>query len=227
MTKPIEGIAEQGSEAWHRARAGKCTASRFREVARNRAGSDWSETARSYCFEIVGERLLLDNPDWVPSPQLKTAAIAHGNDMEPFARAAYQWRTGANIVCYGFVPWSDCGSVGGSPDGVHVDGSGILEIKCPYTTREHVRTLATGAVPKQYVAQVQGLLMVTGRDWCDFVSFDNRLADGQTMAVVRVGRDEGYIGRLSSLLQSFAEYVDETERKVRHDAKRKQHGVVA
>ena len=170
--------------------------------------------------------MLLDNPAWIPPPALKTAAITHGYDMQPFARAAYQWRTGANIVTYGVVSWSDCESVGGSADGVHADGLGILEIKCPYTTREHVRTLATGAVPKQYVAQVQGLLMVTGRDWCDFVSFDNRLADGQTMAVVRVGRDEGYIARLSSLLQSFAEYVDETERKVRHDAKRK-HGVVA
>jgi predicted phage-related endonuclease len=79
-----------------------------------------------------------------------------------------------------------------------------LEIKCPFGTKEHVRTALSQEVPDQYIAQVQGQLWVTGRQWSHFVSYDPRVKNaGLRMIVVPVERDEEFIGRLETAVTRF------------------------
>jgi hypothetical protein len=59
--------------------------------------------------------------------------------------------------------------LGASPDGLVGDDGG-LEIKCP-RAKTHIQTILSGEVPAHNMAQVQATLLVTGRDWWDFVSF--------------------------------------------------------
>jgi len=63
-------------------------------------------------------------------------------------------------------------------------------------------------VPAAHVPQVQGQLWVTGRRWCDFFSyhpnFDARL--------IRVHRDEEYIGKLRDAVMRFVKRLQAARR---------------
>lgn len=214
----MDGIPRQNTEAWAKARAGKITGSRFGDLTKDKTGKNWGVGAISYAYELVGERLRLDDPDWRPPPELKTAPIEWGNNHEAFARAAYIFQTAYNVAEYGFMQHPKLKDVGASLDGVVVDQNGFIEIKCPFTTREHVRTIHTKKVPKAYWGQVQGNLWVSGRDWCDFISFDPRIAEELTLCIVRVERDEDYIQKLADKVKDFAVFVDYVESEVRNVA---------
>lgn len=217
MSETLLEIPRQNTPEWHRARAGKVTASNFCKLTRDRAGKGWGDQAKTYAFQLVGERLRLDDPDWKPPKPLSVYAIDYGNENEPFARASYIWLTSRNVAEYGFMDHPAVKNVGASLDGVVVDENGTIEIKCPETTKEHVRTMYTKAVPNKYRAQVQGGLWISGRDWCDFISFDNRIADHLTTCIVRSERDETYISELAAKVEEFAEYVDKIESEVRNE----------
>ncbi|MDO1698239.1 YqaJ viral recombinase family protein, partial [Escherichia coli] len=73
----------------------------------------------------------------------------------------------------GFIPHPSIEGFGASPDGL-VDEDGLIEIKCP-NTATHLETLRTGKPKTEYLLQMHGQMMCTGRKWCDFVSYDNRL----------------------------------------------------
>lgn len=205
----------QGTQEWLDARRGKITASRFDCVlvkGRNKE-QPFGDSAMTYLYELVGERLTS-----VTYPELETVAIQWGHENEENSRACYQWRTGNNIATFGFVSLNE--DVGGSPDGVIADQDGIIEIKCPWTQKEHIRTLATREVPKKYIPQVQGNLWVTGRKFCDFVSYDPRFGpalDHLKLCVIRVERDEVYIQKLAERVSEFAKLLRETEERLRND----------
>lgn len=213
----MDGIPRQGTPEWHRARSGKITASRFGDISRNRKGDGWGDGAYTYAYELVGERLLLDNPEWKPPKEPSIYALEWGKDNEPFARSAYIFETTNNVAEFGFIVHPEHKAIGASLDGVVVDQNGSIEIKCPVTTKEHVRTMFTKQVPKQYVPQVQGGLWVSGFEWCDFVSFDNRVHSDLTTCIVRVERDESYIEKLAAKVTAFASFVDEIEGRVRSE----------
>jgi hypothetical protein len=98
-----------------------------------------------------------------------------------------------------FVELND--QVGISPDGL-VGDEGLLEIKCPTTTTQIKRALSDD-YSADYKAQIQMQLWVTGRVWCDFVSFDPRLECGASYLQQRVFRDEKYIEEMASKVELF------------------------
>ena len=201
---------EQGSPSWYEARRGKVTASRFGELlVKGRGDKVFGESATSYMLTLVGERLsgIAYDETTGTSP-----ACQYGHEFEPQARAAYQWKTGRNVAEFGFYNLKENPSVGGSVDGAIVNEPGIVEIKCPWTCRESTRTIYTGQVPKKYTPQIQGLLWVTGREWCDYVSYDFRLPKHLELTVIRVERDQEYIENLASRVLEFAKLVADTER---------------
>jgi len=51
-------------------------------------------------------------------------------------------------------------------------------------------------------------MAVTGRKWCNFVSFDPRLPDGLQLFIVRLGRDDEYISKMESVVQEFLNEVN-------------------
>jgi predicted phage-related endonuclease len=96
----------------------------------------------------------------------------------------------------------DCGC---SPDGL-VGDDGLIEIKAPLTST-HIETLVGKAVPAKYVTQIQWQLACTGRQWCDFVSFDPRMPEAMQFFCVRVHRVPEIIEELEKEVITFLNEV--------------------
>lgn len=195
---------QQGSQQWLQDRLGNCTASRFDDVKtepRSKADRDagkMSATAESYLFELLGEYLTGQ-----PASDFESVAMRWGTEHEAEARLAYTEATGNPVQLASFVRHPTLPRVGCSPDGL-VGDDGLIEIKCPFTTREHVRTAMRQEVPDQYYAQVQGQLWVTGRRWSHFVSYDPRVQDEKLrLVVVPVSRDKEFIAELDAAVTRF------------------------
>ena len=101
---------------------------------------------------------------------------------------------------------------GASPDGF-VGNEGLLEIKAP-NTATHIDTLLSETVPTKYYTQMQFQLACTGREWCDFVSFDNRLPPELQLFVKRVPRDETYIRLMEAEIVQFIAELDDKINKL-------------
>ena len=57
---------------------------------------------------------------------------------------------------------------------------------------------------------MQWQMAVTGRKWCDFVSFDNRLPDNLAYFCKRIPRDEAVIQEIEQEVQAFLLELDVT-----------------
>jgi YqaJ-like viral recombinase domain len=189
----------QGSEEWFQARCGRCTASRFADVlATIRSGGE-AASRRNYKAQIVCERLT-----GVPVPSFESAEMRFGTEQEPYARIAYEARTGHTVLQCGFLPHAEILS-GASPDGL-IGFHGGVEIKCP-NTATHIDTLLRGMAP-EHQAQVQGNLWITGRQWWDFVSYDSRMPERFQLYIRRVERDDKYIEALEIQVRRFLAEVE-------------------
>lgn len=194
--KIIESV-QQGSQDWLELRLGKVTASKFSDVMTNGRGNKPSVTAKSYMIKLVAEILRGE-----PMPFFENEAMRWGTETEPQARAMYELKNNVDVKEVAFVELNDF--VGVSPDGL-VGDDGLLEIKCPNTETQIKRFLDGTGLPKEYEAQVQGQLWVTGRKWCDFVSFDPRIDVEASYIQTRVYRDEDYIAKLEEKVTAFVE----------------------
>lgn len=189
----------QGSEEWLKARVGVVTASRFNDVM---ATIKSGEAAARYNYkaEIIAERLT-----GVPTESYTNNAMQWGIDHEDEARKIYKVIKDVVVEQTGLVMHSTL-KAGASPDGL-VGDDGLVEIKCP-NTATHIKTLMSGEAPKQYYAQMQGQMWITGRKWCDFVSYDPRLDDKNAIFIKRVERDNDYIQLLEDSIKYFLDDVD-------------------
>lgn len=209
-SKPAE--MRQGSLEWRQARCGKITSSCFGKVMTQGRGKDnpWGQTAFTYMMEVLGEQL-----SGMPADEINSKYIEWGNTHEPTARALYTWRVGLPVTLTGFVPHPELPWVGGSPDGL-VGADGAMEIKCPYTIKNHLETIFQNEiVDKDYQWQVQGNLWVTGRAWYDFVSFHPSLPEDLQLHVIRVHRDEDMIEELDERVRRFGDMLSHRLRKIR------------
>lgn len=199
--------AAQRTPEWYAARLGRATASKFSDVmAKTRSG--YSATRSNYRAELVAEILTGQQAD-----QFTTAAMQWGIDNEPVARLQYELLTGNEVTETGFWLHDDL-EAGASPDGF-IGADGLIEIKCP-NTATHLDTLVRRKIPRQYEAQVQGQMWVTGRQWCDFVSYDPRLPDNAQIFIVRVPRDALFIEELEAEVRGFTEEVKDLVEFVRN-----------
>jgi putative phage-type endonuclease len=195
----------QRSSDWFSARWGVITASRYGDVI-NQTKSGYAASRKNYMSELVIQRL---TPPPTEDDGYKNAAMTFGIDNEPVAKLAYELETG-NTVDEAFFELLNP-DIGASPDG-YVGEVGLIEIKCP-NTATHIETIKTNEVPKYYIPQIQGQMMVTGRDWCDFVSYDPRLPENAQLFIKRVKRDEAYI---KDLLKELNKFITELEKEVNY-----------
>jgi len=158
--------------------------------AKGRGGGE-SKTRRTYLLKLVGERLTGE-----PAESFSNAHTDRGKQMEAEARDAYVLVRDLEPQLVGFVRRDDV-EAGCSPDGLLGD-DGVLEIK---TKLPHLQldVLLDGKLPAEHLAQVQGALWITGRAWCDFVSYWPRLP----IFITRVHRDEAYIAKLAAAVAEF------------------------
>jgi hypothetical protein len=64
-----------------------------------------------------------------------------------------------------------------------------------------------GEPPLKYYIQMQAQMACTGRDWCDFVSFDPRMPDRSKLFVKRVMRDNNFISDMEGEVIIFLNEV--------------------
>jgi putative phage-type endonuclease len=186
---------EQRSEEWFAARCGKVTASRVADImARTKTGP--SASRENYLAQLVCERMT-----GKPAESYSNAAMAWGTEQEPFARAAYESAKDVLVEEVGFVPHPSFSEAGASPDGL-VGEFGLVEIKCP-NTATHIQTLLEQKVPEKYNTQMQWQMACTQRHWCDYVSFDPRMAEGLQLFIKRVEFDPVYVGKLDKEIINF------------------------
>jgi hypothetical protein len=129
-----------------------------------------------------------------------------GTEQEPYARAAYETLKGVLVKEVGFVPHPTIPNSGASPDGL-VDDDGLVEIKCPFTAT-HLEFLTTGIVPEKYMLQMQWQIACTGREWCDYVSYDPRLPERMAISIQRVNRDFTLINNIENEVRTFLSELD-------------------
>jgi hypothetical protein len=198
----------QGSEEWEALRH-RPTASNFDKIITPARGQLSAQMSR-YACEIVAKRLGV----YVESPP--SFWMEWGTEHEPVAVDEYEKQTGRKTRQVGFaIPdWTE--EYGGSPDRL-VDPDGLLEVKCP-APETLIGYHAAGVLPSDYVPQVQGLLWITGRQWCDFYAWHPQL----TPFLIRVEPDTDYhaklreglaaclleIERIAKLVQSHPEVME-------------------
>jgi putative phage-type endonuclease len=199
-------MMEQGTEEWFTIRIGKVTASRVADViAKTKTG--YSATRDNYMAQLVCERLTGQKGD-----SFSNAAMQHGTETEPLARLSYEVTQNVLVDEVGFVPHPSIEMAGASPDGL-VGDDGLLEIKCP-NTATHIETLLSQSVPGKYNTQMQFQMACTGRQWCDFVSFDNRLPEELQLFVKRVPRDTVFIRLIEAEIIQFLVELDDKINKL-------------
>ena len=199
-------MIEQRSDAWFEARIGKVTASRVADViAKTKTG--YSATRDNYMAQLVCERLTGQKGE-----SFSNAAMQWGTETEPLARISYEVAQNVLVDEVGFVPHPSIEMAGASPDGL-VGDDGLLEIKCP-NTATHIETLLSQTVPGKYNTQMQFQMACTGRQWCDFVSFDNRLPAELQLFVKRVPRDEVFVRLIEAEIVQFLAELDDKINKL-------------
>ena len=181
---------DQGSDEWFACRAGIPTASEFSTVQAKGRGGGESVTRRKYMLTLAAERIA------GPSPfdRYTNGAMQRGHDYEDEARDMYSLITGNEPEQIGFMRRGD---VGFSPDSL-IGDDGLLEIKTKIYPL-HLDCLLKDEVPSEHIAQIQGGLWVSGRQWLDFTSY----SPGLPIFVKRVSRDEPYIARLKVEVEQF------------------------
>ena len=190
-------MIEQGTEEWHALRLGKVTASQIVNIMMKPEAAGY----QNYRAQLVCERLT-----GRATETFKSAAMQHGNDTEPQARAMYTLTTGRTADQVAFLDHPLIAMAGCSPDGL-VGELGLVEIKCPQPT-EHIRTILGGAIKRQYALQMQWQMACTGREWCDFVSFCPDLPDDLSLHIDRVAIDHDMIRDMEKAVTAFLAEVD-------------------
>ena len=196
-------MIEQRTEAWHQQRLGRVTASRVADViAKTKTGA--SASRDNYATQLILERLTNKQAEFYSN-----AAMQWGTETEPMARQAYELKRGVFVDEVGFIDHPTIEMSGASPDGL-VGKNGLVEIKCP-ESKTHMEYLLSGKAPAKYIPQMMWQMACTGREWCDFVSFDPRFPENLQILVVKVEYDPTYVKMLELEITQF---LDDVSKKV-------------
>lgn len=191
----------QRTPEWMALRIGKVTGSRVADVlAEIKKGE--SAARRNYRVDLAGQTLT-----GLAVEKLVSKEMQWGTDQEPFARAAYEYQQNVMVSSIGFAVHPGMERFGVSPDGF-VGDDGLIEIKCP-TTATHLGYLLQNEVPADYQPQMLAAMACTGRQWCDFVSFDPRMPPHLQLFVKRFERDNARITEIEGKVEAFLREVDE------------------
>lgn len=191
----------QGTSEWFSARCGIPSASNFDQIITTKL--EPSKQRQKYLYRLAGERV-----SGMAEETYQNNAMLRGIELENEARNLYQVINDVEVKQVGFCLTEGKFVAGASPDGL-IGDDGCIEIKCP-TMAVHVGYLLDGKLPTDYFQQTQGQLFVTGRTWCDFVSY----YPGIKPLIVRVERDEQFIKALTVELEIFCSELEDVIKKI-------------
>lgn len=186
QAKPVYHFdIEQGTDQWHALRRGVITASAIGKLLTGGGKPANNDTSRAQLYQLLAERITGESDSGFYNDDM-----ARGHLLEPYARDLYDKRFDPVQEC-GFITLTTrAGTIGYSPDGL-VGADGLIEIKCP-RPKTHLKSLLTGEVPSEYIPQVQTGLAVTGRRWCDYISY----SPGLPLFVTRCRPDPELIAQI-------------------------------
>lgn len=192
---------EQRTPEWHAARLGRLTGSRACDMlATIKTGE--AAARRDLRLQLVVERLTGTSQEDV----FVSKDMQRGIDREADAFAAYEALTGNLARTVGFLAHDEL-PAGCSPDG-EIDGyRGLLELKCPKSAT-HLKYLRGKKMPPDHLAQVTHNLWITGAEWCDFVSFDDRFMPALRLFQARVYRADVDLKAYELLVRLFLSEVE-------------------
>ncbi|MEV6897493.1 lambda exonuclease family protein [Amycolatopsis sp. NPDC051372] len=200
----------QGSDEWHEQRRGIVTASVVGQLVTPKALKiAANDKSRSIVAQLVAERITgYTDPTYVSDDMLR------GVEDELRARDLYAEVYQRPVREVGFLlRKEDTWQLGYSPDGL-VGDDGLIEVKAP-RAKGHLSTILAGQVPPEYMAQCQAGLLVSGREWLDFISFSG----GMPMWHKRVHPDPAWQEAIVAAVEQFeataaemvADYAGKTE----------------
>lgn len=192
MTLTIYEDLEQGSDEWLAARAGIVTASVMHQLVTPTLKVASNDTSRGLTATLAAERITGH-----VEPMQVSQAMLRGTLDEPFARDYYSEHYAPAVELGFMVKQFDGYQIGYSPDGL-VGDDGLIEIKSR-AQKKHLQTILSDAVPPENMAQCQTGLLVTGRDWIDYVSF----CSGMPLWTKRVFPDQKWFDVIGEAVQSF------------------------
>lgn len=190
----------QRTPEWIAARRGCLTASSVADILPNSKGK-YRESREALMNVLIAER-----DSGRARESFTSAAMQWGVDHEDEAREEYEVQTGELVDLVGFMLHPDVPFLGASPDGL-VGKDGLIEIKCPQPATQ-IKYIRAGVVPEEYRPQILLQLIVTGRKWCDFVSFDPRARAARFFCV----RWEPTEEEKQALLSECVKFLEETAR---------------
>ncbi len=192
----------QGTAEWIQARIGHATASRAGVIVRRKKDGNPYSGYQDYVYELVQEHLTQRAAE-----HFKSEAMQHGIDTEDEAALFYQMNTG--LICHPapFVRHPEIEWAGASPDR-YVGKDGLLEIKCP-TPKTHLETLLGTPVSDDYQWQVHWQMACTGREWCDWMTYDGRFEPHLRSKIVRFEREADKIKEAEERFTEFLAIVQE------------------
>lgn len=196
----IHHDVSQGSPEWYQLRVGKPTSSEFDKLITDKTLEPAiNKTSESYMNTLIAELVMKEPINQVGS----TYWIDRGNELEPAARAEYEFLKGVTVEHGGFIT-DDEKQYGTSPDG-RVGDDGLVEFKCPKPENLLLYAMNPEKLQKEYRAQLQGQMFITGCEWVDIMAYHPQIKP----VVHRVYRDDGYIGKLEEALRDFRKRMNE------------------
>lgn len=203
---------QQDEQEWREKRLGMITGSTFGKLVKSdRKGGfvlSSGKVANDLIYKIAWERLLKQGniSNGLGRLNVSSQSMNHGNEYEPEAILKYQEITG-NKVSYvqNFVELDDF--IGGTPD-AYIGKEGLIEVKCPFNGGNHLQSMLENVIYNQeHLFQIQGYLWITGRKWCDYVTYDPDLIESLQINVIRVERDEDIIEGIKTVMNTVKDKI--------------------
>lgn len=193
---------EQGTPEWLALRLGIATASELDcLLVSGKHPTGFGVAAFTYMDQLIGERITEEAAE-LP---FQTKATIRGHEQEGVALELYEAREEVKVQKVGIILNR---GIGYSPDGL-IGTDGLIEIKTKLP-KFQVGVILSGEVPKEHVAQCQGGLWASDREWIDFISY----WPGMPLFVKRMSRDEAMIRKIAERVKLFYEILDERMNKV-------------
>ena len=203
----MEEIIQGSARVEIGAGCGRITASRIADVlAKTKTGE--SASRANYAAQLVAERLTGTVAETFVSKEME-----RGITVEPLARTSYEILRGVDVDQVAFIQHPTIERSGASPDGL-VGLDGLIECKAPNTST-HIGYAVTRVIPTKYQLQMLWQISVTGREWCDFVSYDDRLPQDMSTLIIRLDRDDKRIAEIEAEVLRLDEEVEETIAKLK------------
>jgi putative phage-type endonuclease len=187
-------VIVQGSPEWFEQRLGHATCSMI-ETYRSK-GVTRANEVKDVALERAYKKPI--------KKSFSNSATEHGHEHEDHARMLFEMGLpGSELVMQtSFLKHPTIEWFGGSPDGL-LGSDQIIEIKCPWQPRIHIDYKLDRKIPGKYMNQVQGLLAVTGRQLCHFISYCPEVSPDDQLVVIEIERDEEFIEEMLADVQQF------------------------